>query len=213
LPSNPKHALGDDDEIERIRTRANDESSIIKGQDSREEGTTKRNHVKEAVVNDAYDEEVIPQEDHLMNKISSSTLIYLRGSNGSIEVDRKLIEKAFRQETQQSIKDVIIFHHQDRKGILIHLNHPVKPRDLHSLTSLIENKNHDNETMKWKIFAGNDLEMVVGDDIFINMLSDPVMDEEMSLRRFTDNEELKYSLRSLEKFVPWIRNVIIGERH
>ena len=33
--------------------------------------------------------------------------------------------------------------------------------------------------------------------------------EASSLRRFTDWEELKYSLRSLEKYAPWVRHVYI----
>ena len=33
--------------------------------------------------------------------------------------------------------------------------------------------------------------------------------EASSLRRFTDWDELKYSLRSLEKYAPWVRHVYI----
>ncbi|XP_076069626.1 N-acetylglucosamine-1-phosphotransferase subunits alpha/beta-like isoform X2 [Oratosquilla oratoria] len=34
-------------------------------------------------------------------------------------------------------------------------------------------------------------------------------EEEMDPKRFDDNEELRYSLRSLEKFAPWVRRVFI----
>ena len=33
--------------------------------------------------------------------------------------------------------------------------------------------------------------------------------ESSSLRRFADWDELKYSLRSLEKYAPWVRHVYI----
>ena len=33
--------------------------------------------------------------------------------------------------------------------------------------------------------------------------------EASSLRRFTDWDELKYSLRSLEKYAPWVRHVYV----
>lgn len=34
-------------------------------------------------------------------------------------------------------------------------------------------------------------------------------DEDISASRFEDNEELRYSLRSVERFAPWIRHVYI----
>ena len=34
-------------------------------------------------------------------------------------------------------------------------------------------------------------------------------DQDFSSNRFADNEELKYSLRSVEKFVPWVRKIFI----
>ncbi|PVD33947.1 hypothetical protein C0Q70_05209 [Pomacea canaliculata] len=40
-------------------------------------------------------------------------------------------------------------------------------------------------------------------------LSDFSRDEDISSSRFEDNEELRYSLRSIEKFAPWIRHVFV----
>ena len=34
-------------------------------------------------------------------------------------------------------------------------------------------------------------------------------DEDISSSRFEDNEELRYSLRSIERFAPWVRHVYI----
>ncbi|XP_053318720.1 N-acetylglucosamine-1-phosphotransferase subunits alpha/beta [Spea bombifrons] len=34
-------------------------------------------------------------------------------------------------------------------------------------------------------------------------------DEDISASRFEDNEELRYSLRSIEKYAPWVRNIFI----
>ena len=54
----------------------------------------------------------------------------------------------------------------------------------------------------------NPVELIVGDSYFFNLLSDPIA-EEIAAKRFADNDELKYSLRSLEKHAPWFRNVYI----
>ncbi|KAK7480398.1 hypothetical protein BaRGS_00028317 [Batillaria attramentaria] len=40
-------------------------------------------------------------------------------------------------------------------------------------------------------------------------LTDFSRDEDVSNSRFEDNEELRYSLRSLEKFAPWVRHIYI----
>ena len=36
-----------------------------------------------------------------------------------------------------------------------------------------------------------------------------IIEEDVSTSRFADNEELRYSLRSVEKYAPWIRNIYI----
>ena len=36
-----------------------------------------------------------------------------------------------------------------------------------------------------------------------------IIEEDVATSRFADNEELRYSLRSVEKYAPWIRNIII----
>ncbi|XP_052260463.1 N-acetylglucosamine-1-phosphotransferase subunits alpha/beta-like isoform X1 [Dreissena polymorpha] len=44
---------------------------------------------------------------------------------------------------------------------------------------------------------------------FVWDLRDFARDEDISASRFEDNEELRYSLRSLERFAPWVRHVFI----
>ena len=174
-------------------------------------------------------------KNHLLKKkkqkISSSSLIYLRGYNNkqSFDLKRELMEATFGVETQQSIKDIIVFRDlreagekKSRLGILLQMTSSVRIQDIHSLQRFLFRRQNQDENHgdrhevtheDWDIFTGNDLEIVLGDDVFLNMISDTTAgEEELSLRRFMDNEELKYSLRSLEKFLPWIRNVIIG-RH
>lgn len=36
-----------------------------------------------------------------------------------------------------------------------------------------------------------------------------IIEEDVSTSRFADNEELKYSLRSIQKYAPWVRNIYI----
>ncbi|KAH3897576.1 hypothetical protein DPMN_021764 [Dreissena polymorpha] len=43
----------------------------------------------------------------------------------------------------------------------------------------------------------------------ISVLFQFARDEDISASRFEDNEELRYSLRSLERFAPWVRHVFI----
>ena len=42
-----------------------------------------------------------------------------------------------------------------------------------------------------------------------NFFHHKLFEENTRRNRFADNDELRYSLRSLERFAPWIRNVII----
>ncbi|RWS31254.1 N-acetylglucosamine-1-phosphotransferase subunits alpha/beta-like isoform X1 [Leptotrombidium deliense] len=50
--------------------------------------------------------------------------------------------------------------------------------------------------------------LLIGNDYLLSKLKNGVQ-EAVSAKRFADNEELRFSLRSLEKFAPWIRNVFI----
>ncbi|XP_043822788.1 N-acetylglucosamine-1-phosphotransferase subunits alpha/beta isoform X2 [Dromiciops gliroides] len=43
----------------------------------------------------------------------------------------------------------------------------------------------------------------------LSTISQSKQDEDISASRFEDNEELRYSLRSIEKHAPWVRNIFI----
>lgn len=45
------------------------------------------------------------------------------------------------------------------------------------------------------------------DGVFV--VGQPKQDEDVSASRFEDNEELRYSLRSVEKHAPWVRHVFV----
>ena len=54
--------------------------------------------------------------------------------------------------------------------------------------------------------------LVMFDDVLFSMLSQDAelqRPDIISSSRFQDNEELRYSLRSVERFAPWIRHVFI----
>lgn len=73
--------------------------------------------------------------------------------------------------------------------------------------------------LRSKFIIQSNVHLVIGDDKlfaqFAQVSSTDVgkndaLDEQMSSKRFSDNGELKYSLRSLVKFAPWIRTVYLG---
>nr|XP_012326728.1 N-acetylglucosamine-1-phosphotransferase subunits alpha/beta-like [Aotus nancymaae] len=43
----------------------------------------------------------------------------------------------------------------------------------------------------------------------LSAISQSKQDEDISASRFEDNEELRYSLRSIERHAPWVRNIFI----
>ncbi|GBG32295.1 N-acetylglucosamine-1-phosphotransferase subunits alpha/beta [Hondaea fermentalgiana] len=48
-----------------------------------------------------------------------------------------------------------------------------------------------------------------GGDFFSEDKQEPSIEEASSANRFRDNEELRFSLRSLEKYAPWVRHIYI----
>lgn len=65
-------------------------------------------------------------------------------------------------------------------------------------TELFSFKNQHDKQVEYDIYRAN----IVWD------LGDP-FNEDIAENRFQDNDELKYSLRSVEKYAPWIRNIFI----
>ncbi|RWS17643.1 N-acetylglucosamine-1-phosphotransferase subunits alpha/beta-like isoform X3 [Dinothrombium tinctorium] len=57
-------------------------------------------------------------------------------------------------------------------------------------------------------YSKDEISVIVGNDYNFDKVKYPLL-EAVSPKRFTDNEELRFSLRSLQKYAPWIRNVFI----
>ncbi|XP_059834509.1 N-acetylglucosamine-1-phosphotransferase subunits alpha/beta isoform X1 [Hypanus sabinus] len=75
------------------------------------------------------------------------------------------------------------------------------PRDFVELTKQPKN----NMTMEGKEITINPVYLVWD----LSTISQSKQDDDISASRFEDNEELRYSLRSVERYAPWIRHVFI----
>lgn len=73
----------------------------------------------------------------------------------------------------------------------------------------MEEKVQGRISKNFSVKIANGIEIIISDNLFLHTFDQEFM-EQISSRRFADNDELKYSLRSLEKNLPWIRNVFIG---
>lgn len=102
------------------------------------------------------------------------------------ELKEKLPEKLSKGITKFTI-------HSDEGLAVIHTN------DKDSFDGLVNIENFTIDGKKPTFSAAN----LVWD------LRDYRKDSDISASRFEDNEELRYSLRSLEKFAPWVRHVYI----
>jgi len=76
-----------------------------------------------------------------------------------------------------------------------------------NLTHYLDNKNHD-QNFQFKDANGNVISYKIYKAKIVWDLGDPFV-EDVAENRFYDNDELKFSLRSLEKYAPWIRNVYL----
>ncbi|XP_072123501.1 N-acetylglucosamine-1-phosphotransferase subunits alpha/beta isoform X2 [Mobula birostris] len=75
------------------------------------------------------------------------------------------------------------------------------PRDFVELTKQPKN----NMTMEGKEITINPVYLLWD----LSTISQSKQDDDISASRFEDNEELRYSLRSVERYAPWIRHVFI----
>lgn len=70
---------------------------------------------------------------------------------------------------------------------------------------------HGSKFLRETFTMHTNAQIVVGDEYLLMSLSHlHSSNDQISSKRFTDNGELKYSLRSLTKFAPWIRYVYLG---
>ena len=76
-----------------------------------------------------------------------------------------------------------------------------------NLSFYLNSKNRDS-LFQFKNANGNDVSYKIYRAKIVWDLGDPFT-EDVAENRFYDNDELKYSFRSLEKYAPWIRNVFL----
>ena len=125
-------------------------------------------------------------------RLDSSVMIYdIENSNTESEVQTLVDSKLSKSVV--SVK----LHHEENLGV-IHLTSKVEAAKLKSLSKkdLTLNKKPLRVfpvTYVWKPIA----------------LTIDNTDQDFSRNRYADNDELRYSLRSVEKFVPWVRKIFI----
>ena len=123
------------------------------------------------------------------NSVMLHDLIIMSGFPHTLtgeELKAKLPEKH-----RKGVEKVEVF--SDRGIAVLHV--PVKS----DFEALVDEKNFTIDGKEPTLNAAN----LVWD------LRDFSRDEDISASRFEDNEELRYSLRSIERFAPWVRHVYI----
>ncbi|XP_012941088.1 N-acetylglucosamine-1-phosphotransferase subunits alpha/beta [Aplysia californica] len=95
--------------------------------------------------------------------------------------------------TDKSSSDITVKMHAEKGVALLHTTQKAH------FDMLVKDSNFTIEGKELRLSAVKlvwDLRFVVGDDV-------------VAANRFEDNEELRYSLRSIEKFAPWVRHIFI----
>ncbi|XP_061523335.1 N-acetylglucosamine-1-phosphotransferase subunits alpha/beta isoform X2 [Phycodurus eques] len=127
--------------------------------------------------------------------IRLQTLAYLSGFPGSFKETEQLRAKLPSFVTDK-IKQFELY--SEASIALLHLNGPQDFRDLMQ-------KSKKNLTLDGK-------ELTISPAYLfwdLTAISQSKQDEDVSASRFEDNEELRYSLRSVEKHAPWVRHVFV----
>lgn len=88
-----------------------------------------------------------------------------------------------------------------QNGIYLYLKKPQS--NLTRIISMIKSKLNSSN---YNFMLNSPVHIQLGD---VNFFHHKIDNENVRLNRFADNEELKYSLRSVQKFAPWIRNIHI----
>lgn len=138
----------------------------------------------------------LSEEHAAVRQVTSNALIWVSARNASRTLTKQLVVKSLPPATRRFVLDVFIESRNNASALIALIN-------AHHARPLVQ------EALKRSHFTTiSPVTLVVADAHFFNLLGDPVA-EEMSANRFADNDELKYSLRSLEKFMPWVRNVFL----
>ncbi|XP_067654930.1 N-acetylglucosamine-1-phosphotransferase subunits alpha/beta-like isoform X2 [Haliotis asinina] len=104
-------------------------------------------------------------------------------------------------------------HQYTREELTAKLPHPVQKIDLFSDKGIavlhVPKKEDFDSLVNIKNFSLEGKEPILHAAKLVWDLRDFSRDEDVAASRFEDNEELRYSLRSVEKFAPWVRHIYI----
>uniref|UniRef100_T1K857 LNR domain-containing protein n=1 Tax=Tetranychus urticae TaxID=32264 RepID=T1K857_TETUR len=111
---------------------------------------------------------------------------------------KKQLLKLFNEKERSQIKR-IVFHSSRRAALIILQQTNYQDLLVGRLVSMGQ---------KYNFSVASELNLYLGqEDLF--ECSDDKISESITVNRFADNDELKYSIRSIEKFAPWIRNIYL----
>lgn len=137
----------------------------------------------------------LPETNPSLKTISFSPLILISGLSN---LSNHQILRLFTFQQQSLIYD--IFHYSSQNLTMFILN-------VQELSIIEAICNRLKSFLKKKANVFSQIQLVVGDYNFIKKQEH--VDDALLSKRFADNDELKYSLRSLEKFAPWFRYVYV----
>lgn len=140
------------------------------------------------------------QRDGLSRWITVKNLIFVSSSNLAIDLDQMMHVKV--DQNIRLMVDVKVVIGSKNLAILL-----VKPKWAHRIdfihTTLTQSLQEQSDvSLTWPV-------PLISDDLSACLLSNTDFDSDVSPNRFADNDELRFSLRSLEMYAPWIRNIYL----
>lgn len=124
-----------------------------------------------------------------------NTLAYLSGFPASLK-ETKQLEAKLPAAVSSKIKQIQLY--SEASIALLHLN---TAEEFNELTQQAKK----NLTLDGKALTVSPAYLFWD----LSAISQSKQDEDVSASRFEDNEELRYSLRSIEKHAPWVRHIFI----
>lgn len=139
----------------------------------------------------------ISETDPYLNVVTSSSLTLITGMS---HLTNRQFLRLFTPPQRDLIRN--IFHYPNHNLTLLFLNGQKS-----TIIQTIHERLEVTFQKRDKITIHSNITLVVGDYNFFEKLEHT--NDALWAKRFADNGELKYSLRSLEKFAPWTRYVYI----
>lgn len=126
-------------------------------------------------------------------KVDSTLIFYNFKSNSTVEEVQAEIE----QQLPNSVAGIEFHSDTHNIGVIRFLNHEYASK----LKEMSSNKNFTINNRVAKVLPVT--------YVWYSITAELGNEEDFGANRFADNEELKYSLRSVEKFAPWVRKIFI----